>query len=46
MNLQEQIKKALDEYLVESDPKIGTGKNPKVPIEDYTQMKIQVILYQ
>ena len=29
MNLQEQIKKALDEYLVESDPKIGTGKKPK-----------------
>ena len=29
MNLQEQIKKVLREYLVESDPKVGTGKKPK-----------------
>lgn len=29
MNLQEQIRKVLKEYLNESDPKIGTGKKPK-----------------
>jgi hypothetical protein len=29
MNLQEQIRKLLREYLIESDPKIGTGKKPK-----------------
>jgi hypothetical protein len=29
MNLQEQIQKVLREYLVESDPKVGTGKKPK-----------------
>jgi hypothetical protein len=29
MNLQEQIKKVLKEYLNESDPKVGTGKKPK-----------------
>jgi hypothetical protein len=29
MNLQEQIKKVLREYLVESDPNVGTGKKPK-----------------
>ena len=26
------------------DPKVGTGKNPKVVVGDYTQMKIQKIL--
>ena len=29
MNLQEQIRRLLREYLVESDPKVGTGKKPK-----------------
>ena len=29
MNLQEQIRKVLKEYLNESDPKVGTGKKPK-----------------
>ena len=29
MNLREQIRKVLKEYLTESDPKIGTGKKPK-----------------
>jgi hypothetical protein len=29
MNLQEQIRKLLREYLTESDPKVGTGKKPK-----------------
>ena len=29
MNLQEQIRKVLREYLIESDPKVGTGKKPK-----------------
>ena len=29
MNLQEQIRKLLKEYLTESDPKVGTGKKPK-----------------
>ena len=29
MNLQEQIKKILREYLIETDPKVGTGKKPK-----------------
>jgi len=27
----------------ENDPKVGTGKNQKVRVEDYIQMKIQVI---
>ncbi len=29
MKLQEQIKKILQEYITESDPKVGTGKKPK-----------------
>jgi hypothetical protein len=29
MNLREQIRKLLREYLIESDPKVGTGKKPK-----------------
>ena len=29
MNLQEQIRRVLKEYLTESDPKVGTGKKPK-----------------
>jgi hypothetical protein len=29
MNLQEQIRRLLRKYLVESDPKVGTGKKPK-----------------
>jgi hypothetical protein len=29
MNLREQIRKVLKEYLIESDPKVGTGKKPK-----------------
>jgi hypothetical protein len=29
MNLQEHIKKVLKEFILESDPKVGTGKKPK-----------------
>jgi len=29
MNLQERIKRVLRNYLLESDPKVGTGKKPK-----------------
>jgi hypothetical protein len=29
MNLQEHIRKVLKEFILESDPKVGTGKKPK-----------------